>query len=163
MCVCVPVCWLLHLHVYECMNIMFQVLSTSVVTACVPTAAAWIYFSSQVGLWWIFHLSLVFCAVFWPYKYQYWKRSGYFKYIHIVMVIVGLLLPVVPVIICYTVEGYVQYMLVRPECVARNSQAAFHSHVVPLIVVVATGFFLLVLIFWKFFSQVSNFSSVLLY
>ena len=80
------------------------------------------------------------------------------------MVLVGLLLPLIPVIVCYNVEGYVQYTLVRPECVARNSQAAFYSHVVPLLVVVATGFFLLVLIFWKFFSQVNRkFSSVCCY
>ena len=128
-------------------------LITILLIFCSP-AAAWIYISHQVALWWIFHLSMVFCTVFWPFKYHYWKHSGYFKYIHIVMVAVALIVPIIPVVICYKTGGYVLYFLIRPDCVARNTQAAFYSHVVPLIAAVAIGLYLLVLIFWKFFSEV---------
>ena len=121
---------------------------------CLTSGAAWIYISHQVVLWWIFHLSMVFFAVFWPYKYHYWKQSGYFKYIHAVMVAVAIIEPIIPAIICFLVDGYVLYFLIRPDCVARNSQVAFYVHVVPLIAAVAIGLYLLVLIFWKFFSEV---------
>ena len=102
----------------------------------------------------MFHLFMVFWAVFWPFKYNYWKKSGYLKYIHVVMVLTALILPSVPVIICFKLDGYVLYFLIRPDCVARNSQAAFYSHVVPLILAVVVGLYLLVLIFWKFLSEV---------
>jgi hypothetical protein len=121
---------------------------------CIITAALWMYISQQVALWWIFHLSMIFCAVFWPFKYQYWRRSGYLKYAHIVMVLAALLLPAIPVIICLKVDGFVLYFLVQPICVARNSQVAFYSHVLPLLAAVGIGLYLLILIFWKFFSEV---------
>lgn len=79
---------------------------------------------------------------------------GYFKYIHFVMVLAALVLPIIPVIICYSVDGYVLYFLIRPDCVARNTQAAFYSHVLPLLAAVAIGLYLLILILWKFFSEV---------
>jgi hypothetical protein len=120
---------------------------------CIISAAAWIYISSQVALWWIFHLSMIFCAVFWPFKYHYWRQSGCLKYIHLVMVLTALVLPIVPVIICLKLDGYVLYTLIQPMCVARNSQAAFYSHVLPLISAVAVGLYLLILILWKFFSE----------
>jgi hypothetical protein len=120
---------------------------------CIISGAAWIYISHQVVLWWIFHLSMVFCAIFFPFKYHYWKQSGYFKYIHVVMVVVAIVEPIIPAIVLFKVDGYVLYFLIRPDCVARNSQLAFYIHVVPLIVAVAVGLYLLVLIFWKFFSE----------
>ena len=117
-------------------------------------AASYIYISHQVALWWIFHLSMIFCAVFFPFKYQYWKNSGYLKYTHIAMVIAALTLPIVSVVVCLKVDGYVLYIFIQPMCVARNSHAAFYSHVLPLIAAVAVGLYLLILIFWKFFSKV---------
>ena len=97
---------------------------------------------------------MIFCAVFWPFKYHYWRQSGCLKYIHLVMVLTALVLPIVPVIICLKLDGYVLYTLIQPMCVARNSQAAFYSHVLPLISAVAVGLYLLILILWKFFSEV---------
>ena len=116
-------------------------------------AASVIYASHQVALWWLFHLSMVFCAVFWPFKYNYWKQLGYFKYIHTVMVAAGIILPIIPVIICLKVDGYVLY-LIQPQCVPRNIQTIFYSHLLPMIIVVAIGLYLLILIFWKLFSEV---------
>ena len=121
------------------------------------TGATWIYISHQVALWWIFHLSMVFCAVFWPFEYQYWKKQGYFKYIHFVMVALALTLPIIPAMITFKIDGYVLYFLIRPDCVARNTQASFYAHVVPLIIAVATGLYLLVLIFWKLYSEVCTY------
>ena len=97
---------------------------------------------------------MIFWAVFWPFKYHYWRQSGYLKYIHLLMVLVALVVPVIPVIICLKLDGYVFYTLIQPMCVARNSEVAFYSHVLPLIAVVAVGLYLLILIFWKFFSEV---------
>ena len=79
---------------------------------------------------------------------------GYFKYIHFVMVVVALVVPAIPAIVCYIVDGYALYFLIHPDCVARNSELAFYIHIIPLIVAVALGLYLLVLIFWKFFSEV---------
>ena len=79
---------------------------------------------------------------------------GYFKYIHTLMVAVAIFLPIIPVIICLKVDGYVLYFLIRPDCAARNSQAAFYSHLLPLMAAVAIGLYLLILIFWRLFSKV---------
>ena len=120
------------------------------------TAASWIYVSHQVALWWIFHLSMIFFAIFWPFKYHQCRQSRYFKYIHIAMVLAGLILPLISVIICLKVDGYVLYFFIHPICVPRNPHAGFYSHVLPLILTVAVGVYLLSLIFWKFFSEVYN-------
>ena len=87
-------------------------------------AAAWMYISQQVALWWIFHFSMVFCTVFWPFKYHYWKRLGYFKYIHIVMVAVALIAPIIPPVICYKTGGYVVYFLIRPNCMCGKKHSS---------------------------------------
>ena len=65
----------------------------------------------------------------------------------------GIILPIIPVIICLKVDGYVLY-LILPNCVPRNIQSAFYSYLLPMIIVVAIGLYLLVLIFWKYFSEV---------
>ena len=81
---------------------------------------------------------------------------GYFKYIHIATVAAGILLPIIPVIICFKVEGYAIY-LNRPDCVPRNVIAMFYSYLLPIIVVASVGLYLLILILWKFVSEVCSY------
>ena len=50
---------------------------------------------SQVTLWWLFHVISIFLKVVFPFSSQF---PGKVKFIHIVCVIIGILLPLLPVI-----------------------------------------------------------------
>ena len=69
------------------------------------------------------------------------------------MVAAGIILPIISPMICLKADVFVLY-LIQSNCVARNIQAAFYSFVLPIIIAVAIGLYLLILIFWKLFSEV---------
>ena len=55
------------------------------------------YFLRQLPLWAIFYMALLFWAVMSPFQYQSFKNAGNLKYVYTAMIIVGVLLPCVPV------------------------------------------------------------------
>ncbi len=71
-----------------------------VCVACVYTVGIiFTYCTIQLQLWWLFHLSLILWSICQPFKYQKIKNSGMIKYIYIILIIIGILLPSLPTII----------------------------------------------------------------
>ena len=57
------------------------------------------YTKSQVLIWWLFHTANLFLEVKFPYHARNFKISSRKKYIHLTRTIVGILLPLVPIVI----------------------------------------------------------------
>ena len=56
------------------------------------------YVLCQLALWWLFHTVSLFWKVIFPFHARSFDVSGKVKYIHIICVIVGILLPLLPII-----------------------------------------------------------------
>ena len=57
-----------------------------------------LYTLPQISLWWMFYISAFFWKIFYPFHARQVAKSKRIKYIHRRCVIVGLLLPLAPVI-----------------------------------------------------------------
>ena len=130
------------------------------------------YILGQTALWWIFHIS----ALFWKVVFPFHARSmpGKIKYIHIMCVILGVLLPLIPIItsmIKFGVELQNQYensslqyrsdmffsggLGFKPSrfptilCTGSDPDAIFYSLLVPIDIILACGCTMLIIIFWS--------------
>ena len=56
----------------------------------------------QLAVWWFCHVVSLFWGIQFPFHARSFKTTGRIKYIHITMVIVGLVLPTLPVIVTFT-------------------------------------------------------------
>ena len=107
-----------------------------------------VYFLVQTGLWWIFHLSAVFYGVQFPFHSRSFKASNRSKYVHVIMVVIALLLPLVPVISCAVIGGYSMTSFPPIVCTGSDTDATYYSLVLPNIIILGIGASLLLLIFW---------------
>ena len=134
----------------------------------------------QIILWWLFHTATVFWQIRFPFHAQKVKTERKIKYIHITLVLVGLLLPLLPIITSMAdfavdlksdeflkshnvtfVSGGMGYGFPGSPpiiCIGTDSDSAFYSLVLPLIILLATGITILILLFW-FVRKVSKMHS----
>ena len=105
----------------------------------------------QLALWAVFHVAVVFLAVVFPLYNWELDISGKIKYIHITMVLVGLILPCVPVAVTFGTGGFAFGDTRFPPiiCFGRDRGATVYSLTIPESVLVATGISLLIVVFWK--------------
>ena len=80
------------------------------------------------------------------------NASGKIKYIHITMVLLGLVLPCVPVAVAFGTGGFSLRDIVFPPiiCFGRDRGATVYSHSIVDSIIIATGVSLLILVFYKF-------------
>ena len=71
------------------------------------------------------------------------------KYLHIVTVVVGIVLPFVPVITAFGTGGFTISRFPPVLCVPNNTDATFYSLLLPSLIIVAVGITLLIVLFWK--------------
>ncbi|XP_019850180.1 PREDICTED: uncharacterized protein LOC109580976 [Amphimedon queenslandica] len=119
-------------------------------TYCKVTGAIFHYFYLNMTLWWFFHVMSVFYKVMFPVFAKEHKEKD--KFIHIVLLILGILIPIPGVSLALTVEKYKSYTLFTfPSyvCVPRNGELQYYSLLLPLNVLLCIGLFCLVLIFWR--------------
>ena len=105
------------------------------------------YLGLQVALWWIFHTTVVFWGIMRPFQYRQMCDSGKLKYIHLTMGISGLVLPLVPTLICHWTGGFGISLLLHYSCHPRSTLASRYSVYVPLNIIVIVGIGLLLIIF----------------
>ena len=105
------------------------------------------YLGLQVALWWIFHTTVVFWGIMRPFQYRQMSDSGKLKYIHLTMGISGLVLPLVPTLICHWTRGFAINLLLHYSCHPRSTLASRYSVYVPLNIIVIVGIGLLLIIF----------------
>ena len=97
-------------------------------------------------LLWMFYASVVMFGVFRPMEYRSATDSGTLRYVHLTMVTAGIILPVIPVLICHWVEGYGIDLVLNYSCVPRNRSAYAYTLAIPFSVCGMTAISMLILI-----------------
>jgi len=105
----------------------------------------------QLALWAVFHVAMVFLAVVFPLYNRELNVSGKIKYIHITMVLLGLILPCMPVAVTFGTGGFSPNDTRFPPiiCLGRDRGATVYSLTIAESVLIATGISLLIFVFWK--------------
>ena len=127
------------------------------------------YLLLQIAFWWLSHATIILWKLQFPFHARSFENSGKMKYVHIVSVIVGLLLPLVSPITSMVdfavdlsssevlqsqnisfVSGGLGYGLIRfPSilCSAIDRYALYYSNVLPINLMVIVGITELILVF----------------
>ena len=112
------------------------------------TGITYTYGVTQVG-WWVLFSTLAICwGIFFPFHYRKFKLAKQFKYIHITTVILGICLPIIPVLVQIK-DGY--HIAESPTiiCIGRDVAATFYAFLLPFNILSAITTTLMVLLFWK--------------
>lgn len=99
-----------------------------------------------MALWWFFHIAILFWGVLRPLQYRKVCDSGKLKCIHLTMVITGVVLPLIPTLICNWIGGYGINLLAHYTCQPRSILAFRYSLYVPLNILDIVGIAFLVII-----------------
>ena len=128
------------------------------------------YTLSQLSWWWLFHTTALFWKIRFPFHARSFEMSHKVKYIHATSLILGLLLPLVPIITSIAKYGvdFKSNALARSRnvtfltgglgfrahrsppilCTGTDKDAVFYSLVLPINIILAIGCTLLIIIFW---------------
>ena len=104
-------------------------------------------------MWWFCHEVSLFWKIRFPFHARSFETTHRIKYVHITMVIVGLLLPALPVIVTFAAatrdsRGFGLIRFPPILCSGLESDATFYSFVLPINILLAIGIPLLIIIFW---------------
>ena len=89
--------------------------------------SAGIVFWFQVAVWWFCHEISIFWGICFPFHSRSFEKAHRTKYIHITMVIVGLVLPALPVIVTFTTGDPSGFGLTRfPTILCTGLQREFY-------------------------------------
>ena len=105
-------------------------------------------------MWWFCHVVSLFWGIQFPFHFRSFKIAHRVKYIHIPMMIVGLVLPALPVIVAFSAgepsrRGFGLSTFPPTNCDSlQSAPATFYSLVLPVNLILVTGIPLLVIIFW---------------
>ncbi len=120
--------------------------------ACVcvyyPAGVVFYYVLLQLALWWIFHVSILFWKIRFPFHARSFETARRFKYVHIVCVIVGLLVPWIPIIVVFANGGFSVVAFPPLPCTGREAGPTFYGLVLPVILLLQIGITLLIILFW---------------
>jgi len=119
------------------------------------------YCAMQTGLWWLFHIVAIFFGILFPFRTRVIRETGRCRHVHIVMVIMGLILPCIPVAVTLGTGGYAMTRFPPILCTAKNGAAIFYSLVLPVSLYLGTVVSLLVIIYLEI-SKVHNYAIQLL-
>lgn len=114
----------------------------------------------QITLWWFFHIAALFWGFRFPFHYRSFKRLKRLRYVHIACVILGLVLPVIPVFVTVVVDnatsapgspnslGFGITNFPPILCAGVDANATFYSLILPVVILTEAGMTLLVFTFW---------------
>jgi hypothetical protein len=104
-----------------------------------------------MAIWWFIHVAVAFWAVTFPFHYRSFQVMGKSKFLHIFTVLIGVLLPLVPLGIAIGTGGYTPtYRLPPFVCSTSKENASFYSHTLLFVILYVAGSVLLVFIFLQF-------------
>ena len=118
----------------------------------------------QLVVWWFCHVVSLFWGIQFPFHARSFKEADRVKYIHIVMVIMGLVLPTLPVIVAFTAgtpnsRGFGLTRFPPILCTSLEADATFYSLVLPINIALAIGVPLVIIIFWTIHKVHVNLSN----
>ena len=151
----------------NCLNILF----------CVSVGILFIYMLCQLALWWLFHTVSLFWKIMFPFHARSFNMSGKVKYIHITCVIVGILLPLLPIITLmakFAVDirkqnenstsqikndlflsgglGFRSSRFPAILCTGNDHDVIFYTVVLPIDIILASGCTILISVLWSVHS-----------
>ena len=86
-------------------------------------------------------------ALFWKVKFPFHAKAfNNVKFVHIMVVVAALLLPVAPVISAFVTGGFTIGHFPPLLCVAKNGNAVYFTLILPISLIVAIGTTLLIII-----------------
>ena len=107
------------------------------------SGSVYCYALLQQAIWWICHVA----ALFWKVKFPFHAKAfNSVKFVHIMVVVVALLLPVTPVISAFVTGGFTMSSFPPLLCVTKNSNAVYFTLILPISLIAAIGTTLLILI-----------------
>ena len=127
-------------------------------------------------MWWFFHITALFWKIRFPFHSQSFDKSGKSKYLHVACVVLGVIIPLIPVIALMAdfamevqsnmelqflnvtfISGGLGFTLGRfPPilCVGYNGSVVFYSSVLSIILILAIGIPELIAIFFTLNNMV---------
>ena len=112
-------------------------------------------------MWATFHALGLCWGIAFPFHYRRFKTEGRIKYIHVITVVLGLVLPAIPAL-APLVDGYT--IAISPNaidtCEGRNTTITFFTIILPISILVAAGSTVLIILFWIIFKvKISSINS----
>ena len=106
---------------------------------------------TMMSYWWFFHSLTIFWTVWFPIHARNFKVSGYLKYLHLVIVISSITIPIIPVGVALGTGGYV--ISVNPPhlnfCYPRSPVTFFYTFTLPFCIVFPIGVTFNLCTLWK--------------
>lgn len=107
----------------------------------------------QLTVWWLCHIVLLFWKIRFPFHAKIFESKRRFKYVHITMIIIGFLLPLLPVVVAFTagdpsLRGFRTILYPPFRCDNLQPVPLFYSLLLPLNLLLVAGNVLLIIIFW---------------
>ena len=106
------------------------------------------YILLQLLLWWFFHVLAVFWKIEFPLHAKRAESAHLIRYVHLTMVVLGLILPLVPVIATLATTGFGLIRFPAILCGGRSANATFYALVLPIVLLLQVGITLLGVMFW---------------
>ena len=83
-------------------------------------------------------------------------KPGYFRYIHIVMVIAAILLPLKSMGVLLGTGGLVIPRFPPIDCLAKQSDASYFAFILPISIISAIGVSMIIIIFWVIITKLGK-------
>ena len=126
-------------------------LKTEFMLAFYSAGIVFYYGLFQLIVWWFCHEVSLFWTIRFPMHARTFETSRRVKYVHITMVVVGLVLPTLPVIVTFTTgdpSGFGMTRFPPILCTGLQKDSTFYSLVLPINILMIIGIPLLIIIFW---------------
>ena len=109
------------------------------------------YLLVQITLWGTFHALGLCWGIVFPFHYRRFKIEGRIKYIHVITVVLGLVLPAISALVPL-IDGYTITPSPIDRCVGRNEIIIFFTTILPISVLMAVSSSVLIILFWIIFK-----------
>lgn len=107
-----------------------------------------VYTVVQLNVWFAVHSTFLFWSVRFPFSYRSLRMSGRLRHAHIIIVIVGIVLPFPAPLVLLLVDGY--FIPENPTLyvIGRNADVYFFMFTLVSSILVCIMVVMLILIFW---------------
>ena len=108
----------------------------------------------QLVFWWFSHIAAMFWGLRFPFHAHRFEVTGKTKYIHITVILIGLFLPIVPVVAAVGTGGFVMTRFPPIICNPKSRETAFYALTLPTCFMAVMGLTLLILVFWTIYKVI---------
>ena len=115
------------------------------------TGIANLYLLLQITLWGTFHALGLCWGIAFPFHYRRFKTEGRVKYVHVITVILGLVLPAIPALVPL-IDGYTITLSPIDICGPRDVAIAYFTMILPISILIAASSTVLIILFWIIFK-----------